>query len=168
MLAASADRWNQVIISGSSKNMAKLVSPRPTMAIPVSCREYFFACSLSPAPRQRPTTGIMARFIVAPGTLAAVQTLLATALAAMAAVPRVEVRLLTHSLPIWNMPFSKPDGTPMANTFMIGSLRGRRSAKPATRSGLWMFWFCHKIHTAANTRPISVASAAPTTPMPKP
>ena len=142
--------------------------PRPSMPRPISSREYFFACLLSPAPRQRPTTGIIARFIVAPGMFAIVLTEFATALAAMAAVPKVEVRLLTQSLPIWNIPFSKPEGMPMDKICKIGFLRGRRSAKLATRSGLCMFWFCHKIHTAANTRPNSVANAAPMTPMRKP
>lgn len=39
--------------------------------------------------------------------------LLATALAAMAVVPKVAIKLDTSTLPIWNMPFSKPLGTPM-------------------------------------------------------
>ena len=113
-------------------------------------------------------TGIIARLIVAPGMFASVETEFATALAAMAEVPRVDVRLLTQSLPIWNIPFSSPEGIPMDSTFMIGSRRGRRSAKCWTRSGLCIFWFCHRMNTAANTRPISVASAAPITPMRKP
>ena len=86
----------------------------------------------------------------------------------MAEVPSVEVRLLTQSLPIWNMPFSRPDGMPMERICMMGARRGRRSARLWTRSGLQNFWFCHRINTAAKTRPISVASAAPMTPMPKP
>ena len=45
-------------------------------------------------------TGIMARLIVLPGMFASVETEFATALAAMAEVPKVDVRLLTHSLPI--------------------------------------------------------------------
>ena len=40
------------------------------------------------------------------GMFKKVVVVFATALAAMAAVPRVEVRLETDSLPIWNMPFS--------------------------------------------------------------
>ena len=113
-------------------------------------------------------TGIMARLIVLPGMFASVESVLATALAAMAEVPSVEVRLLTQSLPIWNMPFSRPDGMPMERICMMGARRGRRSARLWTRSGLQSFWFCHRINTAAKTRPIRVASAAPMTPMPKP
>ena len=113
-------------------------------------------------------TGIVARLIVLPGMFASVETEFATALAAMAEVPKVDVRLLTHSLPIWNMPFSRPDGMPMDKICIMGLRRGRRSAKRCTRRGLCRSWFCHRMNTAANTRPISVASAAPITPMPKP
>ena len=74
-------------------------------------------------------TGIVARLIVLPGMFASVETEFATALAAMAEVPKVDVRLLTHSLPIWNMPFSRPDGMPMDKICMMGLRRGRRSAK---------------------------------------
>ena len=86
----------------------------------------------------------------------------------MAEVPSVEVRLLTQSLPIWNIPFSRPEGMPRERICRMGWLRGFRSASSCTRRGLLRFWFCHRIKTAANTRPISVASAAPMTPMPKP
>ena len=99
---------------------------------------------------------------------AMVDTLPATALAAMAAVPRVEVSELTQSLPIWNMPFSSPEGTPMARMRPTSSRRGSRSAGSDTRSGFSICCCWTSTHTAATTRPNSVASAAPSTPRPKP
>ena len=110
----------------------------------------------------------MARLMVLPGMFAKVDTEFATALAAMALVPKVEVRLLTQSLPIWNMPFSSPVGMPMPKMRRIVSLCGRSSCQECTRSGLEMLWFCSISQTAAIMRPNSVASAAPMTPILKP
>ena len=149
-------------------NIVTLVSASPVIAVAISSREYRFACFFSPAPRHCPTTGIMARLMVLPGMFAKVDTEFATALAAMALVPKVEVRLLTQSLPIWNIPFSSPEGMPMPKMRKIVSLWGRSSCQDCTRSGLDRLWFCTISQTAAITRPSSVASAAPITPIRKP
>ena len=58
----------------------------------------------------------------------------ATALAAMAAVPRVDVRLETDSLPIWNMPFSIPAGMPTRRMRRMRERSGLRSARRSMRS----------------------------------
>ena len=106
--------------------------------------------------------------MVLPGMLAMPLMVLATALAAMAEVPRVEVKLLTHSLPIWNMPFSKPEGMPMPRMRRIRSPSGFISAIWRMQSGFSICCCCQNTHAAANTRPSRVASAAPSTPMPSP
>ena len=93
---------------------------------------------------------------------------LATALAAMAAVPRVLVRLATDSLPIWNIPFSMPAGMPTRRMRRISFTSGRRSARRSTRSA--QAGFCSSTITVMQEiiRDTRLAKAAPMTPMPKP
>ena len=67
---------------------------------------------------------------------AALQTVLQTALAAIAAVPSVLVRWVTSSLPMWNMPFSMPDGMPMARMRRMKPISGCSAAALRMRSGL--------------------------------
>ena len=68
------------------------------------------------------------------GMFSRVVVLLATALAAMAAVPRVLVRLDTDSLPIWNIPFSMALGMPMTRMRRISLRSGRKFWTLSTRS----------------------------------
>ncbi len=57
--------------------------------------------------------------IAAPGTFMKEQTLLVMALAAMATVPKVAVRLCTKSLPMLNVLFSMPLGIPTRRMRLI-------------------------------------------------
>ena len=61
---------------------------------------------------------------------------LATALAAIDAVPSVLTRLLRISLPKWNMPFSRPLGTPMARIRRMYAPSGFSSVREPMRIGL--------------------------------
>ena len=110
----------------------------------------------------------MARLMVLPGMLARPEMELATALAAMAEVPSVEVRLLTQSLPIWNMPFSSPEGMPMPRMRRIICRSGFISARLAMCSGFSTCCCCQNTQMAAKMRPASVARAAPSTPIRNP
>ena len=102
------------------------------------------------------------------GMFKKVVVVFATALAAMAAVPRVEVRLDTDSLPIWNMPFSMPAGMPTRKICRMSRPCGASACKPSTRSG--QAGRCSRYSTAkqAMARDTRLASAAPMTPMRKP
>ena len=77
------------------------------------------ACSLSPAPTQRPTTVIMARPMAWPGMQPIPSRLLATALAAICTVPKAEIMLTTRMRPAWNRLFSKADGMPMPRMRLV-------------------------------------------------
>ena len=68
------------------------------------------------------------------GTFRKVVMLPATALAAMAEVPRVDVRLETDNLPIWNMPFSMPAGMPTRRMRRMRGRSGFRSVRCSMRS----------------------------------
>ncbi len=70
------------------------------------------------------------------GIFKKVVVVFATALAAMAAVPRVLVRLETDSLPIWNMPFSMPAGMPTRRMRRISAPSGFRERRFSMRRGL--------------------------------
>ena len=107
--------------------------------------------------------GIVARLMALPGMLIMELRVLQTAEAAMEAVPRVLIRWLTSSLPIWNMPFSMPAGIPMARIRWAMEKLGFKSAREAIRSGL--SWRCSWAVTqmAARIRPVKVAIAAPRT-----
>ena len=65
-----------------------------------------------------------------PGSVHTLAMLLTTALAAMAAVPRLAIRFMTTSLPIWNMPFSSPLGTPIFKM---------RPIRPPRKDGIQIF-----------------------------
>ena len=92
---------------------------------------------------------------------------MAAALAAMAAVPRVLVRLATDSLPIWNIPFSMPAGMPTRRMRRMSFTSGRVSRR-STRSA--QAGFCSSTITVMQEmiRDTRLAKAAPMTPMPKP
>ena len=102
------------------------------------------------------------------GMFRKVVVVLATALAAMAAVPRVEVRLETDSLPIWNIPFSMPAGMPTRRMRRISPPFGAIARRLSTRRA--QSGFCSRYSTTAQAmaRDTRLASAAPMTPMPKP
>ena len=102
------------------------------------------------------------------GMFKKVVVVFATALAAMAAVPNVEVRLETDSLPIWNMPFSMPAGMPTRRICRMSRALGASARRPSTRSG--QSGFCSRYSTAkqAMARDTRLASAAPMTPILKP
>jgi len=102
------------------------------------------------------------------GMFKKVVVVLATALAAMAAVPSVEVRLDTDSLPIWNMPFSMPAGMPTRRMRRMRPPSGARARRPSTRRGQAGFCSRYSTTTQATARDTRLASAAPMTPMPKP
>ena len=102
------------------------------------------------------------------GMFRKVVVVFATALAAMAAVPRVEVRLETDSLPIWNMPFSMPAGMPTRRICRMSRPCGASARTLSRRSG--QSGRCSRYSTAmqATARETKLASAAPITPIPKP
>ena len=102
------------------------------------------------------------------GMFKKVVVVLATALAAMAAVPRVEVRLETDSLPIWNMPFSIPAGMPTRRICWMSRAFGARACRPSTRSGQAGRCSRYSTATQAMARDTRLASAAPITPILKP
>ena len=62
---------------------------------------------------QRPTTVIMARLMALPGMTPMPSRLLATALAAICTVPKVEIMLTTRMRPASNRLFSKAEGIPI-------------------------------------------------------
>ena len=107
--------------------------------------------------------GIVARLMALPGMLIMELRVLQTAEAAMEAVPRVLIRWLTSSLPIWNMPFSMPAGIPMARIRWAMERLGFKSAREAIRSGLSRRCSWAVTQMAARIRPIKVAIAAPRT-----
>ena len=102
------------------------------------------------------------------GMFKKVEAVLATALAAMAAVPRVEVRLDTDSLPIWNMPFSMPAGMPTRRMRRIRLPLGARAFRPSTRRAQPGRCSSHSTTRQDTARDTRLARAAPSTPMPKP
>ena len=102
------------------------------------------------------------------GMFRKVLVVLATALAAMAAVPRVLVRLATDSLPIWNIPFSMPAGMPTRRMRRISPPSGRRADSPVMRSIQPGFWSRKRTAQQATARETRLASAAPMTPILKP
>ena len=64
-------------------------------------------------------TVTMARPMAVEGICGREHTEPAAAFAAMAAVPKVETKPCTSTLPTWNMPFSSPFGTPMLRILRI-------------------------------------------------
>ena len=103
--------------------------------------------------------------IAIPGILANPATLFATAFAAIAAVPNVAVRLDTRSFPIWNIPFSTPLGMPIFKIFPITSRCGFIQPGVAIHSGLSFRESSTTMTSADTIRAVSVASAAPSTPI---
>ena len=103
-----------------------------------------------------------------PGTLTTPATELAMALAAVAEVPRGVTRPSTSSLPIWNMPFSRPLGMPMRRIFFTSCFRNSKRS----RRSMWMRWPCWQMSQVMSTAPASrekrVPKPAPATPMPTP
>ena len=103
-----------------------------------------------------------------PGMLDIEPTLLQMALAAIADVPKVVMSPATSSLPIWNMPFSSPFGTPTRRMLLrmppFHSGWNRRSRK----MGLSRLRSSIIIIRPATVRDASVAVAAPATPQFRP
>ena len=86
---------------------------------------------------QRPTTVIMARPSALPGMVPMPSRLLATALAAICTVPKVEIMLTTRMRPASNRLFSKADGMPMPRmrfAFLPSSLMVLGTVRA------WPFW----------------------------
>ena len=165
---ASPDSEKHPTIGRTRINNVMSVKHIPPYASPNSFLLYHFACSFSPAPMQRPITVTIASPIAIPGILANPAILFATAFAAIAAVPNVAVRLDTRSLPIWNIPFSIPLGIPIFKIFPITSFCGRIQPGVAMQSGLSFFDNNTTMTSADTILAISVASAAPITPIPAP
>ena len=103
-----------------------------------------------------------------PGTLTTLATELAMALAAVAAVPKEVIRLRTSSLPIWNMPFSRPLGMLIPRMRFTVSQWNSKWSTPS----MWTGWAGLRIMamkmTAATTREARVPMPAPAAPMSKP
>ena len=82
---------------------------------------------------QRPTTVIMARPMALPGMQPTPSRLLATALAAIWTVPKVEIMLTTTMRPASNRLFSKADGTPMPYEAIVVDNASRTDEAEAIR-----------------------------------
>lgn len=89
---ASADRENSDTIGWTNKTIITLANQIPRYASRSNFLLYRFACSFSPAPMQRPITVTIGSPWPFPGSWQNPATLLATAFAAIAAVPNVAVQ----------------------------------------------------------------------------
>ena len=113
-------------------------------------------------------TVIIARLIAEPGRFENAPTLLQMALAVMAVVPNDVTSPATSSLPIWNVPFSMPEGMPTLRMLlrMPPSMRTRHTS--ARFTGLCGSSSSRITMTAAAARLARLAMAAPATPISSP
>ena len=165
VLVASGDRWKSPTTGTATIVITMLVARIPAYAINISFFPYLLASSGFFAPIHWPITVIIAMPIALPGILANIVTELATELAAMAAVPNVETRLETESLPIWNMPFSNPLGRPIDRIFLMIEGDGRKSLQVFILIADSALNISPIIIMADMIREIRVAKATPATPI---
>ena len=166
--SASATLKPVSFVTGAVRaKMVQFTTSRTHAPHSVSFLMFRLASSMRPAPMQIPTTVIMPVPMAVEGMEPIYSSTVTMAFAAMAVVPSVETVLCTISLPNWNMAFSMPVGRPMLSTRKITFQSTRRSVRRPISISLPGWHRKIKMAMVASTKEISVAMAAPATPMSK-